>query len=62
MKAPVVIVVATLTAGILVVGSLLIATGARGEDAVRVACADLPGSLSPTGPFASKTTKAIDRL
>jgi hypothetical protein len=54
MKAPVVIVVATLTAGILVVGSLLIATGARGEDAVRLACADLPESPSSTGPFRFK--------
>jgi hypothetical protein len=39
MKAPVLIVAVTLTVGILVVASFLIATGARGESAVRLACA-----------------------
>jgi hypothetical protein len=42
MKVPVVIVAITLTTGILVVASFLIATGAHGEGAVRVAHADLP--------------------
>jgi hypothetical protein len=42
MKAPVVIVAVTLTGGILVVASFLIATGARGESAVRLACATAP--------------------
>jgi hypothetical protein len=42
MKAPVVIVAVTLTVGILVVASFLIATGARGEDAVRLARATPP--------------------
>jgi hypothetical protein len=42
MKAPVVIVAVTLTVGILVVASFLIATGARGADADRLACATPP--------------------
>ena len=54
MKAPVVIVA---TAGILVVASFLIATGAHGEDAVRLACANLsaptlqPSPLLATDPI-----------
>ena len=49
MKAPVVIVVVTLTVGILVVASFLIATGAHGEDAVRLACANPPArTLQPS--------------
>jgi hypothetical protein len=48
MKAPVVIVVITLAVGILVVGSFLIATGAHGENAVRLACANLPARTDVT--------------
>ncbi|MGH6767157.1 MAG: hypothetical protein ACREC2_16210 [Bradyrhizobium sp.] len=64
MKAPVVIVAVTLTVGILVVASFLIATGAHGEDAVRLACANLsvptlqPASLAATDPIRFKEAES----
>jgi len=54
MKAPVVIVAVTLTVGILVVAAFLIATGARGEDAVRLVCANPPARTLRTRNFLNR--------
>jgi hypothetical protein len=47
MKAPVVIVTATLTLAILLAASLLIATGTRGENALRPPAGNEAGRILP---------------
>ena len=49
MKAPVLVVTATLTIAILLAGALLIATGSRGEDAPR----PRPGKMSEASSLSS---------
>jgi hypothetical protein len=52
MKAPVVLVAAALTVAILLTASFLVATGTRGENALRLG-SDNPASRSlPTSPAA----------
>jgi hypothetical protein len=52
MKTPVVLVTAALTAAILVAASLLIATGTRGEDALRPLTKHPAGRIVLTPPAA----------
>jgi hypothetical protein len=47
MKTPVILVTAALTAAILLAASLLIATGTRGENALRPLTADPTGRILP---------------
>lgn len=54
MKAPVVIVTATLTLAILLAASLLIATGTRGENALRLPTGHPAGYALPAPPAAGQ--------
>jgi hypothetical protein len=54
MKAPVVIVTATLTLAILLAASLLIATGTRGENALRQPTGNPAGRALPAPPGAGQ--------
>jgi hypothetical protein len=54
MKAPVVIVTATLTLAILLAASLLIATGTRGENALRLPTWNPAGRILPAPPAAEQ--------
>ena len=57
MKAPVVIVTATLTLAILLAATLLIATGTRGENALR-----LPGEIAAGRILPAPALAKQDRL
>jgi hypothetical protein len=50
MKTPVILAAAALTAAILLAASLLIATGTRGEGALRPLTENPAGRIMPTSP------------